>query len=738
MINIIHFLRNRNAPVGDAPPVKRSNLFAAFRPAELWSGMAAAAVVLPQAMAFGVALLIPLGFEPSVGAVVGLIGAAALSFVSGIAGGTRGLISAPTGPVLVLLGGALISLMEAGLEGAELLTGLTAILIVTGIIQMFIGLSGGGRLIKFMPFTVVAGFMSGSAILMIMSQVKALSGEEFSANLELWRLIPVATAAITVAIVAYTPRVLPAVPGTIAGLVGGSIVFQGLILLVPTAVPEAWTIGALPGAESIKIVFTPSALKDLPWIIIFISGLALAVLASLDTLLTSVIADIGTGVRHNAKRELIGQGLGQIVAGMFGGMAGAGTTGATLVAVKTGGRRWAGVTAGISFILLLLIGGPIGYVLPISVLAGIILHVAMHMLEKDIIAWIRRRKTRMDAGIAIFVTIITVAYDLMVAVGVGVLIAVILFIRDQIKAPVIHRRSTSIDVHSVRHRPKEQRALLDEHGDRIVLYELRGNLFFATADRLLEELAADLDRPAWIILHMRRVNQVDLTGVKILQQIADRLHSHGGQLIFCNVHRQIGLGKKVKQTLKKISPNSAGPKVKTFNGSDEALEYAEDALLTELGSPPLSSDISIALADMDMCADMTAGQVAALGQVLRTEKIEGGEKPFAIGDKGEELYLITEGDIDIRLPTTKHHYKRLAKYGPGSLFGEIAFLQPGPRAADAIAMCPSELLVLDRPAFDSLVEADNSAAIALLIALGKAQGNNLRWSAMEISRLAQW
>ena len=230
-------------------------------------------------------------------------------------------------------------------------------------------------------------------------------------------MIPVATAAINVAIVVYTPRVLPAVPGTIAGLVGGSIVFQGFILFFPVIVPDAWTIGALPGAESIKIIFTPSALKDLPWIIIVISGLALVVLASLDTLLTSVIADIGTGVRHNAKRELVGQEMGHIDAGMFGGMAGAGTMGATLVAVKTGGRRWAGVTAGISFILLLLIGGPIGYVLPISVLAGIILYVAMGMLEKDIFAWSRRRKTYMDAGIAIFVTITTVAYDLMVAVG---------------------------------------------------------------------------------------------------------------------------------------------------------------------------------------------------------------------------------------------------------------------------------------------------------------------------------
>lgn len=700
--------------------------------------MAAAAVVLPQAMAFGVALLTPFEFDPSSGAVMGLIGAAALSLTSGIFGGTRGLISAPTGPTLVLLGAALASLVAAGLEGAALLTGLTVVLVMTGIFQILIGISGGGRLIKFMPYPVVSGFMTGSALLMILSQLKSLTGENFSTSLEIWYLIPMITAAITFVLVSITPRILPAIPGTIGGLVGGTVAFHCLTPLVSGPLPETWIIGALPGPESIEVGFNLSEINGLPWTTMIVSALALAVLASIDTLLTSVIADIGTGVRHKARRELVGQGAGQIVSGLFGGMAGAGTTGATLVAVKTGGRRWSGVSAGFSFVLLILFGGPIGYVLPVSVLAGIILHVAAGMFERDIFAWLRRRRTRMDAGIAIFVTIITVVYDLMAAVGVGVMIAIILFIRAQIKAPVIHRRSTARQVRSVRHRPEEQRSLLDAHGDRIVLYELRGNLFFATADQLFEKLLPDLDRAAWIILHMRRIYQVDLTGVKILQQIADRLHANGGQLVFCNVHRQIGLGKKVKEALRKISPTRGGPKVKTFNGLDEALEYAENSLLEEMGVLPVPSNKSIKLSDMDICAGMTAEQITAFQQVLKPKTVKGGEKVFAIGETGEEMYLVSRGEVDIRLPTTRHHYMRLAKYGPGALFGEIAFLQPGPRTADAVAVCPGELLVLNRADFNSLVRTDNSAAIAVLMALAKAQGNNLRWSATEISRLAQW
>ncbi len=700
--------------------------------------MAAAAVVLPQAMAFGVALLVPFGFEPSIGAVSGLIGAAAVCLGSGLTGATLGLISAPTGPLLVLLGGALINLANVGLQAADLLTALAAVLVLTGIFQSLIGLSGGGRLIKFMPYPVVAGFMTGSAILMIMSQLNSLAGEDIFGQWELWRFIPIVIALITFVIITYAPRILPVIPGTIAGLILGSIVYQGLIVFLSDPVPGTWVIGTLPGYESIRLGISWSSLQNLPWGVVIFSALALAILASLDTLLTSVVADIGTGVRHQAGRELLGQGVGQIISGLFGGIAGAGTTGATLVAVKTGGRRWAGAIAGICFIALLLFGGPIGNVLPLSVLAGIILHVAMNMLDKDILAWIRYRRARSDAAIAILVTIVTVAYDLMIAVGVGVAIAIVLFIRAQIKASVIHRRSTAAQVRPVRHRPDEQRKLLDKHGDRIILYELRGSLFFATADQLFEELAPDLTQPAWIILHMRRVQQIDFTGIKILQQIGDRLHKNGGQLIFCNVHEEIGLGTKVKQTLKNISFEKGSFKVETFNGSDEALEFAENELLASLGSPPHSSDKEFSLSAMDFCAQMTTEQVNALGNVLHELRVTQNEVIFTAGDHGEELYIVCQGEVDIRLPTTRHHYKRLAKYGPGTLFGEISFLQPGPRAADAVAVMSSKLKVLDRSGFNTLIDLDSEAAIAVLFALGMAQGNHLRWSASEIRRLALW
>jgi len=706
---------------------------------DILGGVAASAVVLPQAMAFGVVLFTLLGATPATGALAGLIGAALLCFCSGMSGATLGLITAPSGPVLILLTGAVASLQTVGVAGAELVSGVAAILVVAGLFQIGLGLSGGGQLIKFIPHPVVAGFLTGSGLLMVLSQQKIFAFDTIPSLDSLWTLVPPLIAVLTFVVMSWVPRWLPALPSTIAGLLGGTLLFHLLVLFHPGAIPDAWVIGTIPGREAIQFDFDPARFAALPWGIVVTSGLALALLASLDTLFTAVIADVETGVRHRSRRELFAQGVGQVATGLVGGMGGSGTTGATVVSVTTGGRRWSAVVAAVVILLLILFAGKIGTVLPISVLAGIIIHVGWRMLEKDVLAWARRRRTRQDAAIAILVTLVTVAYDLMVAIGVGVVIAIIFFIRAQVKAPVIHRRSTAQQRRSVRSRSDQERQLLDEEGDRIILYELRGNLFFGSVDRLFNELEADLDKPVWLILHMQRVTQVDLTGIVILQQIARRLNDHGGQLIFCNVHKAIGLGHQVRKTWKKLSPGKGGPKVKTFNGSDEALEYAENQLLETRDITLIRATEKLALAETELCSGMTDSVVNNLQQVARVVELAKGEKLFAAGEFGDALFIVLSGEIDVRLPTTAHHYKRLAKYFPGSFFGEISLLDPGPRTADAVAVSPAELLLLDRAGITQLkARGENETVITLFEVLGRAQGRYLRWSAVELNRMAQW
>ena len=707
--------------------------------ADLRGGLVAAAVVLPQATAFGVTVFAPwLGAAP--GALAGLTGAILLLLISGAGGGAVGLISGPTGPSMALLAGAAAVLTSGGVAPAAIVPALLIVTILAGLMQGLIALAGGGRLMKFIPYPVIAGLTTGTGLLMIKSQFKPLLGVAHDGLWNHWHWLPAGIAIAAFAITRYAPRVLPGLPGPIAGLFGATALFQIVVHLagLPT-IPAHWTIGVLPGLAGLDLnLYRFAGWSELPWALLLQAGFALAVLSSLNTLLTSVLADTVTGQRHHARRELIAQSLGQIAAGLAGGMAGSASIGSTVTAIQAGARRWAALTAGMLLLLLLLFAAPVGQWLPSSALAGIIVASALNLLEKDIMAWARRRRTRLDAVVALLVTGTTVGYDLMIAVLVGLVIAIVLFIRDQSRVSVIHRRLTAIDRPSVRQRPVEQAELLVQHGDRIVMYQLRGALFFAKTDQLFEEMLSDLDRPAWVILHLRRVIQIDLSSVRLLQQIATRLNRYGGELLFCEVREDLGLGRDVERTLRRLSLQSGPLNVKTFAAADQALEYAENALLNALGVAPTLLDQRVSLENLDLCRNLQPADLAALAEVLQPRLLDSGERLFAAGDPGAELYLVLRGRVDIRLPATADRYKRLAIYGSGTVFGDIAFLDPGPRAAEAVAARPSELLMLNRADFNQLRERHPDAAIALLLALGRLQSSTLRWSAHEIQRLIQW
>ena len=708
-----------------------------FLEGDLWGGVSASAVMLPQATAFGIALWAPYSQSPALGAMAGLITAIALSFSSGLSRGTTGMVSAPTGPTMVLVSGALISLSINGYTGSQLVIHIGLMLFISGLLQIIIGQSNGGKLIKFIPYPVVAGFMTGSALLMIHSQINMLEltdiGHAFSH--QLW--IPWLTALITFAGMSLIPRWLPKIPGTISGLIAGSLSFHLLNHLAHFSYPQQWVVGQLPKLSSLQLII-PASLDNIAWHIILPVSLALAVLSSLDSLLTSVLVDAASGERHQAKRELTGQGVGQMLAALFGGVAGAGTTGASLVAVNSGGRYWASIVTALIILLIILALGPIAALLPISVLAGVILHVAiLGMLERDILLWLKRRTSRMDALTALLVTGVTIAYDLMVAVGFGVMLSVLMFLRSQILSPVIHRQSNIKQHPSLRRRPEEQRNLLDKHADQILIYELKGNLFFGTVDHLFVQFSLDVQHPQQIILDMARVQQVDLTAVRMLQQMAERLKAAGGELIFTNVRRGKGLSPKVEKTLRQISPHHSGDyPVKTFIDADEAIEYAENRLLKHLGEE-ISEHQRVELEDSSLLHGLPSESIQILNQVLKPLTLKSGEMLFHINDMGKELYIVLEGEVDILLPYGKGHYKRLSKFGAGAFFGEIAFLKPGPRTADAKAMSDTELVMLTRKGFQQLREQYPETAVKLLMRLGRELSDRLRWSDAELRRLAE-
>ena len=709
-----------------------------LRMGDVWGGMSASALVLPQAMAFGIALWSPYAMAPAAAAMSGLVAAACLCGISGLFRGTEGLVASPTGPTLVLLSGSIAALAATGLSGERLVTATLLTVAMGGVFQVLIGVLNLGHLIKFIPYPVVSGFMTGSAILMINSQVDVVLGGDAGLSMGQGGWIPAAAAAVTLIAMIYLPRWIKQVPGTVSGLVAGTLAFHLFAQWQPESLPGSWVVGSLPGLGDLHIGFSLSQPDQLPWLLMLGSALALAVLASLDTLLTAVLADVSTGGRHQARRELMGQGGGHVLSALVGGMAGAGTTGATLVSIQSGGRQWAGAVTAICMLLLILFMGPLAALLPISVFAAIILYVAIFsMLDKDIIRWLRTPQARMDAVIALIVTAVTVFYDLMLAVGLGVLLATVEFIHTQVHSAVVQRRWNLAERASLRRRLKSECCCLNMQPDAIVGYDLKGTLFFGTTDHLYDALLQDLQQARYIILDMRRITQVDLTAVRLIEHMYGMMGQHGGELILASEPRSMGLVKRHGHRHEKLVPYHDNIHLRTFSDVDRALEYAEDQLLLEHCHTLHDQDIRIELEESELLAGLSSEDQAVILPFFEQRTLKNKAFLFRTGEHGEALYVVLSGEIEVFLPYGKKKQRlRLATYGAGMTVGEGAFLEPGPRMVDARSNHHCMVAVLQHAAFQRLCEQHSDVGMRLLMRIGHDMSESLRLADEKLRRLA--
>jgi len=714
------------------PRQQRTNISAG----DVWGGFSASALVLPQAMAFGITLWTPYFHNPAAAALSGLIAAACLCIASGALSGTRGLISAPTGPTLILLSGVLAALAASGLSGDKLMAAALLTVALAGCIQICIGLFDLGHLIKFIPYPVVSGFMTGTAILMIASQSRAImGGDNNTLTMHQGGWIPLATAAISIAALIWLPRYLKHIPGTAFALICGTIAFHILTLFTGIQPPADWVVGALPDVSAMHFGFDSGITGPFPWPIILPSALALAVLASLDTLLTSVVADVASGERHDARRELTGQGIGHLLAAFSGGMAGAGTTGATLVSIQSGGGRRVGMLTGIGLIFLILFIGPLATVLPISVFAGIILYVAVFgMMDKDIILWLKTPQARLDGLIALSVTGVTVFYDLMSAVGLGVLLTIIEFIRSQVQSTVVQQRWNLAERTSLRRRTSCACQLMKKKPDSIVGYQLKGTLFFGTTDHLFQSIETDLKRAQTVILDMRNVTQVDLTAIRLIEHMSGMMREHNGELILASVPKSMGLVKRKGHRHERVIPYHQNVHIRTFSDTDKALEYAENKLLETLGEAQDEAQ-SVSLSETELFLGFSPADINAVLPFLEKVPLHAGESLFSTDEEGDSLFIILKGQVEILLPYGRRKKMRLAKFGPGTVFGEVAFLDPGKRTAEAKVVADGECMRLRHAALKKLCRKHLDLGMQIMLRLSHRLSQNLRISDIALRRL---
>jgi SulP family sulfate permease len=696
------------------------------------SALVASTVLVPQALALGIAVLGPFGIAADVAALAGLLATISLNLASGLIGATRGLVSSVSGPTLVLQSGALATLSAVGLAGESLLAGFALVVMIGGLMQIFIALSGGGKLIKYLPYPVSAGFVTGAGLILIFSQIGWLTR---GLHLDPVSWLPAATALLTLLTAWLLPRLLPRVPGPVVGLLLGGLFFHLACDLLAVPVDPSWLVGDLPAVRQIELRW-PTDLAAMPWRQILIAAGAFAILGSISSLLVAVVADLHTRTRHDSTGELIGQGLGHLLSGIGGGMGGAGSSSGTKVSCEMGGGRWVALLAALLLAGFLLWGGGLTRYVPVGALAGVILFTALKMIQYDILDWLRRAASAVDGWIAVSVTLLTIIYDLSFAVLTGILISVLLFLSREVKTNVIHRQQQGGQARSVQARPERVLRLLQDNGDRLSFVELRGNLFFATVDGLYLSLADELTRCSHLILDFRRVKHVDLTAIKLLEQMVNTLAEHGGKLVVCEIPPDCELFPDINAKFREVSRNA--PEVFQFESADEALNWCENDLLRALDEASEDFTHELPLRACDLFAPLADDQLALVRAEFQPRALAAGEWLFREGDRDDAFFVVLRGRIDILLQLEGKREMRLAIYGPGTSFGEVAFLDGEARTATALARVDTLLIAIDRPRFDALARRQPQIALIVLGEMARAQGRNLRRITATARNLACW
>ena len=716
---------------------------------DFWGGLAAMLVALPSAIAFGVTIYAPLGAAHAAqGALAGILGVTALGLIAPALGGTQRLISAPCAPAAAVLAAFAIEFIGGGGGDVALAMLLLMLLgLAAGLLQIAFGTLRLGKLIEYMPYPVVSGYLSGVGLYIIGGQVPKLLGVpkgvhfwESLVSPAAWQWQGMVVGAATIAVMLGAPRVTRRVPAAILGLLAGVGAYFALGLADPALLRlegNALVIGSLGSGGSFVDAVAGrwqaiGALSFAQVAQIAVPALTLAVLLSIDTLKTCVVLDALTRTRHDSNRELIGQGLGNVASAVVGGMPGAGTMGATLVNISSGATsRLSGVMEGVlALVAFLLLGALISWV-PVAALAGILIVVGVRMIDRHSVQFLRQRSTVLDFAVIAAVVVTALTVSLIAASGIGVVLAVLLFVREQIGGAIVRRKLEGNETFSKRVRTHDEMEILVAQGGRSVVVELQGSIFFGTAGQLYKALEPELKTRDYVILDLRRVQTVDVTAAHMLDQIKDMLAERHGVLILSQLPQNLPSGRDMERYFDQVGLVRPESPVRVFGTLDEALEWVEDRLIAE-SLCEIGEETSLALKEIELFRGRKEQTLAVLEQHVQLRAYAAGARIFSRGDCGDELFLIRRGAVRILLPLSQRQSHHLGTFGRGAFFGEMAFLDGEPRSADAVAFSDTEVFVLSRKAFDAMAEEHKKLGLGVMEGIASVLASRLRYTNAEL------
>lgn len=540
---------------------------------DIFGGVTAAIIALPMALAFGVA--------SGAGAVSGLWGAVLVGFFAALFGGTPTLISEPTGPMTVVMTAVIANLTAANPENGMAMA--FTVVMMAGVFQIIFGSLRLGKYVTMMPYTVISGFMSGIGIILVILQLAPFLGQASppggvvgtlqSIPTLLTNIQPAETAlaAITVAVIWFMPaRFKRVVPPQLVALILGTVLS---LVLFPDL--DIRRIGEIPaGFPAIQIpTFSADQLQ-----LMFVDAAVLGMLGCIDALLTSLVADSLTRTEHNSNKELIGQGLGNLVSGLFGGIAGAGATMGTVVNIQSGGRTALSGLVRAGVLLVVILGAAnLAATIPLAVLAGIALKVGIDIIDWDFLK--RAHQISIKGSLIMYgVILLTVLVDLIAAVGIGVFVANILTIdrMSQLNSESIQTISDADDTIPL---TGDEKRWLDDANGRVLLFHLSGPMIFGVAKAISREHNAIGSCDA-IVFDLSSVPHLGVTASLTLENAIKEAVEKGRQVFIVGATGQTRRRLEKLQVFSLISPDQL------YRNRADALRDAVTTLVPDAQQSP--------------------------------------------------------------------------------------------------------------------------------------------------------
>lgn len=692
------------------------------------SGAVVALETVVIVLTLGLLAFAPLGASAPLGIAAAFAAVIAGGLVYALLGSAASPSAGPTSATALILAGLVAQLVRDARfdlqspQGLALLLALVASSVVLmGLFQMLMGLAGLGRLARFVPQPVLAGFMNGVALLILISQIPILLGlPPLTGLTDLAVLSKAHPLALTIGLATAATVWLVSwkwawASSGLLGLTLGCLLFAILSAVVPNA-----QLGDLVGPLPQGLV-KPEALLPLldsgAWTLlldhgkaVFLTGAVLAVIGSLESLLVALASDQYAKSQHDPGRELLSLGAANMVSGLFGGLPLVLSNARCVLLFKKGAvGRGPALASVIAFLIIYALGGPVLALLPKVVLAGMMVTIAVALSDR----WTRQLLGQWWSGerspdlrhslvVVALVGLVTVLFGFVAAVGIGSLLAMLMFM-SAMNRSLISGRFNAMERPSRRIYGAAQANLLQTERSRVVLIELEGALFFGSAERLTTEVAALAPDCRCLVLDLSQVSMIDDSGAMLLQQLSHQLEHRGVPLLLAGVSADNDRGKRLRTYGCFRDSLPGGGRADWWPDADRAIEAAERLLLTEAGID--ASQAVMPLADTSLMRNLNTDQLKRVQQHMQEQALHAGEILFRQGDPGDRLYVLTQGSISI-IGGKGPVRPRFVSFSTGVMIGEISMLDSAGRSADAIVDTDAVVWSLTRQSYEALVLAD--------------------------------